>query len=140
MRWCQYTVGELKGIFNGKRQFRMELVRDIPSFLFIGGSKAHIRYFCQPRTCFRCGEEGHEARSCPTAVASARGARGHVPPGKPCGPPPQLRFEILKKYRSPVSSVVRIFDYHVSYDLILLRTRNGSNLYFFLLKKKSPIS
>ncbi|KAJ8050087.1 Zinc finger CCHC domain-containing protein 3 [Holothuria leucospilota] len=43
----------------------MELVRDIPSFLFIGGSKAHIRYFCQPRTCFRCGEEGHEAKSCP---------------------------------------------------------------------------
>ncbi|KAJ8043738.1 hypothetical protein HOLleu_10967 [Holothuria leucospilota] len=61
MQWCKYTVGELKGIFNGKRQFRMELVRDIPSFLFIGGSKAHIRYFCQPRTCFRCGEEGHEA-------------------------------------------------------------------------------
>ncbi|KAJ8043190.1 Zinc finger CCHC domain-containing protein 3 [Holothuria leucospilota] len=65
MRWCKYTVGDLKGIFNGKRQFRMELVRDIPSFLFIGGSKAHIRYFCQPRTCFRCGEEGHEAKSCP---------------------------------------------------------------------------
>ncbi|KAJ8049978.1 Zinc finger CCHC domain-containing protein 3 [Holothuria leucospilota] len=65
MRWCKYTAGELKGIFNGKRQFRMELVRDIPSFLFIGGSKAHIRYFCQPRTCFRCGEEGHEAKSCP---------------------------------------------------------------------------
>ncbi|KAJ8043660.1 Zinc finger CCHC domain-containing protein 3 [Holothuria leucospilota] len=65
MRWCKYTGGELKGIFNGKRQFRMELVRDIPSFLFIGGSKAHIRYFCQPRTCFSCGEEGHEAKSCP---------------------------------------------------------------------------
>ncbi|KAJ8043721.1 Zinc finger CCHC domain-containing protein 3 [Holothuria leucospilota] len=65
MRWCKYTGGELKGIFNGKRQFRRELVRDIPSFLFIGGSKAHIRYFCQPRTCFRYGEEGHEAKSCP---------------------------------------------------------------------------
>ncbi|KAJ8050114.1 Zinc finger CCHC domain-containing protein 3 [Holothuria leucospilota] len=47
------------------REFRMELVRDITSFLFIGGSKAHIRYFCQPRTCFRCGEQGHEAKSCP---------------------------------------------------------------------------
>ena len=65
MRWCKYSEGELKGIFNGKRQFRMELERDIPSFLFIGGSKAHIRYFGQPRTCFKCGEEGHEARSCP---------------------------------------------------------------------------
>ena len=65
MRWCRYSEGELKGIFNGKRQFRMELDTDIPSFLFIGGSKAHIRYFGQPRTCFKCGEEGHEARSCP---------------------------------------------------------------------------
>ncbi|KAJ8048011.1 hypothetical protein HOLleu_00161 [Holothuria leucospilota] len=26
MRWCKYTVGDLKGIFNGKRQFRMCLV------------------------------------------------------------------------------------------------------------------
>ncbi|KAJ8049506.1 hypothetical protein HOLleu_02278 [Holothuria leucospilota] len=39
--------------------------REIPSFLFIGGSKAHIRYFGQPRTCFKCSEEGHEAKSCP---------------------------------------------------------------------------
>ena len=61
MRWWKYSEGELKGIFNGKRQFRMELNMDIPSFLFIGGSKAHIRYFGQPRTCFKCGEEGHEA-------------------------------------------------------------------------------
>ncbi|KAJ8048992.1 hypothetical protein HOLleu_01526 [Holothuria leucospilota] len=65
MRWCKYGSGELAGIFNGKRQCRMELDRDIPSFLFIGGSKAHIRYFGQPRTCFKCGQEGHEARSCP---------------------------------------------------------------------------
>ena len=43
----------------------MELERDIPSVLFIGGSKAHIRYFGQPRTCFQCREEGHEAKSCP---------------------------------------------------------------------------
>ncbi|KAJ8044094.1 Zinc finger CCHC domain-containing protein 3 [Holothuria leucospilota] len=66
MRWCKYGSGELAGIFNGKRQCRMELDRDIPSFLFIGGSKAHIRYFGQPRTCFKCGQDGHEARSCPS--------------------------------------------------------------------------
>ncbi|KAJ8050624.1 Zinc finger CCHC domain-containing protein 3 [Holothuria leucospilota] len=65
MRWVTYQEGELKGILNGKRQFRMVLKREIPSFIFIGGSKAHIRYFGQPRTCFKCSEEGHEAKSCP---------------------------------------------------------------------------
>ncbi|KAJ8031121.1 Zinc finger CCHC domain-containing protein 3 [Holothuria leucospilota] len=65
MRWVAYNQGDLAGILNGKRQFRMLLKRDIPSFLFIGGSKAHIRYFGQPRTCFKCSEEGHEAKSCP---------------------------------------------------------------------------
>ena len=64
-RWCTYGEGEMQGILNGKRQFRMVLKKDIPSFLFIGGSKAHIRYLGQPRTCFKCGEEGHEAKSCP---------------------------------------------------------------------------
>ncbi|KAJ8050075.1 Zinc finger CCHC domain-containing protein 3 [Holothuria leucospilota] len=64
-RWVTYNDGEMKGVLNGKRQFRMELDRDIPSVLFIGGSKAHIRYFGQPRTCFQCREEGHEAKSCP---------------------------------------------------------------------------
>ena len=78
MRWCKYGEGELKGIFNGKRQFRMELDRDIPSFLFIGGSKAHIRYFGQPRTCFKCGEEGHEARSCPNRRCGRCMQVGHV--------------------------------------------------------------
>ena len=78
MRWCKYSEGELKGIFNGKRQFRMELERDIPSFLFIGGSKAHIRYFGQPRTCFKCGEEEHEARSCPNRRCGKCMQVGHV--------------------------------------------------------------
>ncbi|KAJ8019100.1 Zinc finger CCHC domain-containing protein 3 [Holothuria leucospilota] len=65
MRWVTYQEGELKGILNGKRQFRTVLKREIPSFLFIGGSKAHIRYFGQPHTCFKCGEEGHDAKLCP---------------------------------------------------------------------------
>ncbi|PIK55683.1 putative zinc finger CCHC domain-containing protein 3-like [Apostichopus japonicus] len=41
------------------------LKQDIPSFLFIAGHKAHVRYPGQPRTCFRCGETGHEAKGCP---------------------------------------------------------------------------
>ncbi|PIK42950.1 hypothetical protein BSL78_20193 [Apostichopus japonicus] len=32
---------------------------------FIAGHKAHVRYPGQPRTCFRCGETGHEAKGCP---------------------------------------------------------------------------
>ncbi|KAJ8017917.1 hypothetical protein HOLleu_44391 [Holothuria leucospilota] len=65
MRWVTYNEGELKGILNGKRQFRMVLKREIPSFLFIGGSKAHIRYFGQPRRCGRCWQVGHDKAECP---------------------------------------------------------------------------
>ena len=48
MRWCTYGKGEMQGILNGQRQFRMVLKRDIPSFLFIGGSKAHIVLWAAP--------------------------------------------------------------------------------------------
>ncbi|KAJ8028536.1 Zinc finger CCHC domain-containing protein 3 [Holothuria leucospilota] len=89
MRWVTYQAGELKGILNGKRQFRMVLKREIPSFRFIGGSKAHIRYFGQPRTCFKCGEEGHVSGSCPTSYSARASAEpGPEPmveePGSPC--------------------------------------------------------
>ncbi|PIK40422.1 putative zinc finger CCHC domain-containing protein 3-like [Apostichopus japonicus] len=53
------------GCLNGHRQVRIDLKQDIPSFLFIAGHKAHVRYPGQPRTCFRCGETGHEAKGCP---------------------------------------------------------------------------
>ena len=59
------TYADFPRIYNGIRQFRMILKADIPSFLFIGGCKAHTRYLGQPRTCFRCGQEGHEAKACP---------------------------------------------------------------------------
>ena len=75
--WSTYGEGELKGILNGKRKFRMVLKRDIPSFLFIGGAKAHIRYFMQPRTCFKCGQEGHEAKWCPNRRCGKCWQLGH---------------------------------------------------------------
>ena len=71
------TYAEFPGIYNGLRQFRMVLKADIPSFLFIGGCKAHTRYFGQPRTCFRCGQEGHEARACPNKRCSRCFELGH---------------------------------------------------------------
>ncbi|PIK38720.1 hypothetical protein BSL78_24434 [Apostichopus japonicus] len=40
--------------------------QDIPSFLFIAGHKAHVRYPGQPRTCFRCGRPDRaRAKGCP---------------------------------------------------------------------------
>ncbi|KAJ8050212.1 hypothetical protein HOLleu_03322 [Holothuria leucospilota] len=74
MRWVTYQAGELKGILNGKRQFRMVLKREIPSFLFMGGgggSKAHIRYFGQPRTCLSVERRGTKPSRVPTDVVAS---------------------------------------------------------------------
>ncbi|PIK45389.1 putative zinc finger CCHC domain-containing protein 3-like [Apostichopus japonicus] len=62
-KMCSYA--QAPGVLNGHRQVRIDLKQDIPSFLFIAGHKAHVRYPRQPRTCFRCGETGHEAKGCP---------------------------------------------------------------------------
>ncbi|PIK42008.1 putative zinc finger CCHC domain-containing protein 3-like [Apostichopus japonicus] len=62
-KMCSYA--QAPGVLNGHRQVRIDLKQDIPSFLFIAGHKAHVRYPGQPRTCFRCGETGHEAKGCP---------------------------------------------------------------------------
>ncbi|KAJ8043578.1 hypothetical protein HOLleu_10741 [Holothuria leucospilota] len=84
----------------------MELVRDIPSFLFIGGSKAHIRYLCQPPDvmgnacswgtarqcpnevrCNLCGEEGHVFGACPTSYSAHVSADvGSAPEPSQTGP------------------------------------------------------
>ncbi|PIK42010.1 putative zinc finger CCHC domain-containing protein 3-like [Apostichopus japonicus] len=63
VKMCSYA--QAPGVLNGHRQARIDLKQDIPSFLFIAGHKAHVRYPGQPRTCFRCGETGHEAKGCP---------------------------------------------------------------------------
>ena len=61
-RDCHY-IG-LPTLKNGNRQFKMILEHNIPSFITIGARRAHVRYRGQPRTCFRCGQTGHEAKSC----------------------------------------------------------------------------
>ncbi|KAJ8049616.1 hypothetical protein HOLleu_02437 [Holothuria leucospilota] len=70
----------MQGILNDKRQFRMVLKMDIPSFLFIGGSKAHIRYFAQPRTrCGRCRQVRHNKAECPNDMRyNLCGEEGHL--------------------------------------------------------------
>ncbi|PIK40409.1 putative zinc finger CCHC domain-containing protein 3-like [Apostichopus japonicus] len=77
IKMCSYA--QAPGVFNGHRQVRIDLKQDIPSFLFIAGHKAHVRYPGQPRTCFRCGETGHEAKGCPKKSVGAAFVLGMIP-------------------------------------------------------------
>ncbi|PIK40126.1 putative zinc finger CCHC domain-containing protein 3-like [Apostichopus japonicus] len=77
IKMCSYA--QAPGVLNGPRQVRIDLKQDIPSFLFIAGHKAHVRYPGQPRTCFRCGETGHEAKGCPKKSVGAAFVLGMIP-------------------------------------------------------------
>ncbi|KAJ8019501.1 hypothetical protein HOLleu_41125 [Holothuria leucospilota] len=65
------------GVFNGIRQYQMELSKDIPSSLRIGGRNCWIRYGGQPRTCLKCGGDGHDARDCNQIICFKCQAPGH---------------------------------------------------------------
>ena len=103
-------------IKTGDRTLKVKLTREIPqSFSTLGGkSKVTVRYRDQPKTCFSCGETGHERRDCPThdretyaqavadpptgtdeaantptmAVESAPTEAAANPPNEDAGPPP----------------------------------------------------
>lgn len=49
---------------NGVREFLMELNRDLCSPMCFGKSGFAVHYKGQKRSCFRCGEFTHEAKSC----------------------------------------------------------------------------
>lgn len=51
-------------ISNGIRTARVRLKKPIPSAAYIAGEVVYFFYASQPRTCRRCGLEGHMARSC----------------------------------------------------------------------------
>ena len=51
-------------ISNGIRSARVRLGKPIPSAAYIAGEVVYFFYASQPRTCRRCGFEGHMARSC----------------------------------------------------------------------------
>ena len=52
------------GIYNGVRTARMRLQRPIPSTMRVVGEQVMVFYESQPRTCRRCGDEGHMANGC----------------------------------------------------------------------------
>ncbi|PIK51922.1 putative zinc finger CCHC domain-containing protein 3-like [Apostichopus japonicus] len=62
-RYGNYRGGE-NSVFNGIRRYQVEITKDIPSSLRLGGRNCWVRYRGQPRTCLKCGVNGHEAKNC----------------------------------------------------------------------------
>ncbi|PIK40037.1 putative zinc finger CCHC domain-containing protein 3-like [Apostichopus japonicus] len=58
------TLSDYPQVFNGIRQYQIEITKDIPSSLRLGGRNCWVRYRGQPRTCLKCGANGHEAKHC----------------------------------------------------------------------------
>ena len=57
-------------IYTGVRQVLMEVRKDIPTRIHIAGHWCFTHYRGQKRTCFQCGEEGHQKDKCPRLQSS----------------------------------------------------------------------
>ena len=71
-KWVNYQG---KGLLNGIRDVKIELQKNVPSYLKIRGVEALILYDGQPKTCRKCGQEGHlffEKELCPARPAGRR--------------------------------------------------------------------
>ena len=66
------------GIENGVRTARMQLIRHIPSVIGLVGEFIRIWYPSQPKTCRRCGDDGHLARDCSSRRCFNCDRPGHV--------------------------------------------------------------
>jgi len=72
------THADYPDIFNGIRQYQMELNEDIPSSLHIGGRYCWVRYYGQPRTCLKCNGRDHLAKDCNQVRCFKCRQLGHV--------------------------------------------------------------
>ncbi|KAK6454125.1 zinc finger CCHC domain-containing protein 3-like [Huso huso] len=58
-------------MWNGNRKYTVRFKRKIggfecpPASFYIGGVKGYLYYYGQPKTCRKCGEQGHIAVMCP---------------------------------------------------------------------------
>lgn len=74
-------------ISNGIPTVRVRLKKPIPSAAYIAGEVVYFFYASQPRTCRRCGLEGHMARSCSAVWCYSCEKPGHH--SSECNEPPR---------------------------------------------------
>ncbi|KAJ8018621.1 Zinc finger CCHC domain-containing protein 3 [Holothuria leucospilota] len=72
------TFADYPHVYNGKRQYQIQLHSDIPSSIRLGGRNCWVRYYGQPRTCLKCGGKGHNVKDCQETVCFKCQSLGHI--------------------------------------------------------------
>ncbi|PIK45412.1 putative zinc finger CCHC domain-containing protein 3-like [Apostichopus japonicus] len=69
---------DFPNLYNGTRQYRMKVEKNIPSSIRIVGRNCWVRYSGQQKTCLKCGDVGHLASDCNQVRCYNCGQLGHV--------------------------------------------------------------
>ncbi|XP_071851509.1 uncharacterized protein [Apostichopus japonicus] len=72
------TYKDQSGVFNGIRQYKVVLEKDVPSSLKLAGRQCWVRYRGQPITCLKCDGTGHLAAACNQVKCFKCFKLGHV--------------------------------------------------------------